>query len=335
MLGELLTVKENLTPLISIVINFHNEEENVDMALACLLKQTYRNFELVLVDDGSTDLTSQLIYRKYGDKFNSLRMIKMPKQMGLRPARKLGVTEAKGEIVVTLDIHTTFDPYFLERILGAFQKERTGVVGSMILTDGSKWFYRGVRVFETLAFRLRSLSKHYNFAFGGAAAYSREALNTIKGLSESNVVEDADASWKIQKQELKLTTLRDNIVLHKPHSSNFKSYSKSQFTGGIRTLLLCKAHYEKIFYPQIMLKLLFFPSLVLLALFNSVQFIVLIFGLFLVLTTAVLVITRNPGEIIYSVIVTILHISLASAGIYYALILLAVNNSKIHVDMRP
>ncbi len=89
--------KEN--PLISVIIPTYNRANFLGEAIESVLSQTYKNLEVIIIDDGSTDDTRQLI-EKYTDK----RIIYLYQEHGgTSAARNKGIQEAKGEYIAFLD----------------------------------------------------------------------------------------------------------------------------------------------------------------------------------------------------------------------------------------
>ena len=86
-------------PFVSIVIITKNRSHLIEDCIISCLNQTYRNFELVIVDDGSTDNTEQIV-RKFNDE--RIRYIKK-ESSGIPKSRNFGVKESKGEYIVIMD----------------------------------------------------------------------------------------------------------------------------------------------------------------------------------------------------------------------------------------
>ena len=86
-------------------------------ALATLKKQTYQNFEVIVVDDASTD-DSAVIAQRYGERITLLRN---PSNLGVAETRNRGIRRAKGEYIVCLDADDRLLPGFVESHLQAFR----------------------------------------------------------------------------------------------------------------------------------------------------------------------------------------------------------------------
>ena len=91
-------------PLISIVITSYNYERYIGETLDSVLKQTYKNYEVVIVDDGSKDNSVELI-KRYVNKHKNFYLYTHPdnKNKGLIESLKLGISKAKGEYVAFLE----------------------------------------------------------------------------------------------------------------------------------------------------------------------------------------------------------------------------------------
>lgn len=89
-----------MEPLISVVIPTYNREKTILRALNSVLGQTYSNIEVIVVDDGSTDATVQIV-GNCADK--RIRLICLSRNQGANRARNVGISEAKGEYVAFQD----------------------------------------------------------------------------------------------------------------------------------------------------------------------------------------------------------------------------------------
>jgi glycosyltransferase involved in cell wall biosynthesis len=97
-------------PVVSVVIPTYNRAETIGRAIDSVLRQSYRNIEVIVVDDGSTDATSAVLAR-YGERIISVEQ----ENGGPSAARNTGVRESSGEIVAFLDSDDTWHPDKIER----------------------------------------------------------------------------------------------------------------------------------------------------------------------------------------------------------------------------
>ena len=97
---------------ISVVIPLFNKCESIKRTLLSLTTQTFKDFEIVIVDDGSTDKSAEIVH-----SFNDSR-IRLISQLnsGVSVARNSGIKEAKGEFVAFLDADDEWRPNYLEKV---------------------------------------------------------------------------------------------------------------------------------------------------------------------------------------------------------------------------
>ena len=99
-------------PTVSIIIPSYNSARYLQAAVDSVLNQTYRDIEVLVIDDGSTDDTTSVMAR-YGSQ---VRYIRQPNG-GVAIARNRGIKESRGKFVAFLDADDTWHPYKLERQL--------------------------------------------------------------------------------------------------------------------------------------------------------------------------------------------------------------------------
>ena len=112
------------TPLVSAIIIFLNEERYLREAIESVFAQTYDNWELLLVDDGSTDGSTKiacLYAEQHPKKIRYLEHIGH-KNRGMSASRNLGVVNAKGEYIAHLDADDVWLPHKLERQVAILEK---------------------------------------------------------------------------------------------------------------------------------------------------------------------------------------------------------------------
>lgn len=105
---------------VSIIIPTFNEEKVISNCLNSLLEQTLKDFEIILVDDGSTDKTLHLV-KTFKEKDKRVKILSQPHK-GPGPARNLGASIATGEILVFVDSDMTFAPIFLEKLIEPIER---------------------------------------------------------------------------------------------------------------------------------------------------------------------------------------------------------------------
>lgn len=111
--------------LVSIIIPVYNVENYLDKCLDSVINQTYKNLEIVIVNDGSTD-NSENIILDYLKKDNRIVYIKK-KNGGLSSARNSGLDKCKGKYVSFVDSDDTLDTKFIKRMVACIEKDHTQI----------------------------------------------------------------------------------------------------------------------------------------------------------------------------------------------------------------
>jgi glycosyltransferase involved in cell wall biosynthesis len=118
---------------VSIVIPSHNEGENLVDTVRCILENTaYPDFEIVVVDDGSTDGSGDRLSDDFGS--DSRVSVVRAEGVGVARARNLGATCASGKVLVFLDGHCFTPPHWMAGLIQPLADARVGMVGPAIAT---------------------------------------------------------------------------------------------------------------------------------------------------------------------------------------------------------
>ena len=116
--------------LISVIIPVYNVEEYLHYAIESLEKQTYKNFEVILVNDGSTDNSGELC-DEYSEKYSNVRVFHK-ENGGLSDARNFGVQKAKGEFITFLDPDDYLEVYSLELLASIQEMQDCDIVSTRV-----------------------------------------------------------------------------------------------------------------------------------------------------------------------------------------------------------
>lgn len=114
-------------PKVSVLVPTYNRAHLLDRCLNSILFQTYQNFEIIVVDDGSTDNTKEIINRF---KDQSIRYFRHKQNRGEGAARNTGLKEARGDYIAFLDSDDEWLPEKLEKQMKIFERlsEKVGIV---------------------------------------------------------------------------------------------------------------------------------------------------------------------------------------------------------------
>uniref|UniRef100_B8HRA4 Glycosyl transferase family 2 n=1 Tax=Cyanothece sp. (strain PCC 7425 / ATCC 29141) TaxID=395961 RepID=B8HRA4_CYAP4 len=100
-------------PLVSVILPVYNGEPFIEKTLNSILTQTYSNFEVLVIDDGSTDQTETVV-TSFAQRDPRIKLLKQA-NAGVAAARNFGIQSAKGEFIAPIDADDLWFPDFLEK----------------------------------------------------------------------------------------------------------------------------------------------------------------------------------------------------------------------------
>ena len=213
-------------PRISVIVPNWNGLEHLDTCLGALDRQTFDDFEIIIVDNASSDGSVAFIRRKYPQA----KVIELPENRGFAGACNAGIRAAQGEFVVLLNNDTEADPGWLAAIVDAFQRRpEAGIVASKMLlfdrrdvfhTAGDFYGFDGIPGNRGVWERDHGQFDREEYVFsacGGSAAYRRTMLDRIGLLDEDFFFscEDLDLAWRAQLAGWRAVYTPAAVVYHK------------------------------------------------------------------------------------------------------------------------
>ena len=244
-------------PRVTIITNVYNEEQNLPGYLDSLTRQTFSEFEILIVDDGSTDKTLEIV-KEYAGKLHT-RVISLP-HVGLIPARAIGFENVRGEIAIILDADEVVDESCIEKLVEEFAHPDTGAVGGNVVysAEDEGWLNKGAFVLGEARFLLRyGPDGTGDFVQGGCMALRVSAVKSVGGLSKDPLIrEDVDISWRLRKAGWKLRGRGDAIVYHPTEvgEGTIIELLRFGYRTGVSHVPLMKARKDKIFYWKVWMR---------------------------------------------------------------------------------
>lgn len=120
-------MKSNEVGLISIIMAAYNAEKTIEQAIQSVLCQTYKDFELIVVDDCSTDATRKIVNR-YALQDSRIKLIFNKKNSGVSYTRKHGLYEASGMWIAILDSDDAWASQKLEKQVAIQQEKKSDLI---------------------------------------------------------------------------------------------------------------------------------------------------------------------------------------------------------------
>jgi glycosyltransferase involved in cell wall biosynthesis len=226
----------------SVIIPAYNEEKTIGNTLESLREQSFRDFEIIVVNDGSRDRTAE-IAKKAGAK------VITQKNAGPAAARNNGARAAKGEFVVFIDADCVADERWLEHMLKPFSdKEVAGVQGAYKSNQKSLVARFTQLDIEDRYKRLDRKADQLDWIGSYSAAYRKNIFIDLGGFDEdfpNASGEDPELSFKVSREGYKLVFKRNAIVYHF-HETSLLKYLRTKFYRAYWRVLLYSKHTRKI-----------------------------------------------------------------------------------------
>lgn len=211
--------------MISVIIPVYNEEKDILECLESLDSQRGVKFEVLIVDDGSTDKTKKII-KKFKPTNYKINLINQ-NHKGAGMARNKGAIKAKGNILIFVDADMTFDSYFLKKLTTPIIKGHTKGTNSHeeFVSNWDNVWARCWNYNENRAGKKRNggTSEHKVFR-----AILKSEFNKVGGFSKGGYTDD----WSLsQKLGYKPTNAKGAIFYHKNPSSLSEIFNHAKWVG--------------------------------------------------------------------------------------------------------
>ncbi|MBN3584551.1 glycosyltransferase [Algoriphagus aestuarii] len=232
----------------SVIIPVYNRPEELKELLKSLQNQTFHNFEVVVMDDGST-IKSENICDTFNRDLSLSYFFQQNQGQGF--ARNDGMGHAKGDFFVILDSDVLLPSGYLEKLKKAIQDRDLDAFGGPDAADQnfsaiqkamdyamtSFWTTGGIRG------KLKNPSKYQ--ARGFNMGVSRKVFETIGGFVDANKGEDIEWSIRIKKAGFKLELVEEAFVFHK-RKNTLKSFAIQAFSFGRNRVNVSRYHPDAI-----------------------------------------------------------------------------------------
>ena len=208
--------------LISVIVLNYNGRGFLDGCLTSLASQTYSDFEVIVVDNGSRDGSPEYVKENYP----WVRLAKKDENLGFAGGTNVGIRAAKGEFIITLNNDSRADSRFIEELIKPMADPEVGVCAAKMLFPDGRINSAGICISRSGAAWDRGMFEpdrgQYEFveevfgACAGAALYRREMLDEI-GLFDEDFflyLEDVDLAFRARLAGWKCLYVPGARVIH-------------------------------------------------------------------------------------------------------------------------
>lgn len=217
------------TYYVSIIIANFNGEKYLYNCLTSVLATKYKNYELIIIDDGSTDNSLKIIER-FRKNDSRIRVLKNEINLGAAASRNKAIAKSGGEIVVFLDNDTQVTAHWLENLVEPFSDNNVGGTQSLmldfenrdiiqmaggLLIPSTGWlmpFFQG-KSYEKIK---NEITRENIIAISASLAVRKKVLAIIGDFDEKEAVhtEDLDFTWRIWIAGYKVVLAHKSVAFH-------------------------------------------------------------------------------------------------------------------------
>jgi glycosyltransferase involved in cell wall biosynthesis len=261
----------------SLVIPVYNRPQEVDELLASLTKQIMKNFEVIIVEDGS-EIKCENVIEKYKSLLTISYFYKPNSGPGM--SRNYGAERSNCDYIIFLDSDCIIPEQYIDEVSNALEKNYSDAFGGPDKADESFTNFQKAINYSMTSFLTtggirggkKSLDKFYPRSFN--MGYSKDVYRKTGGFASMRFGEDIDMSLRILENGFTTMLIEKAFVYHK-RRTNFKSFYKQVFNSGIARINLYKRH-PKSLKPVHVLPSVFTICILLLTVFSVANNLLLI-----------------------------------------------------------
>jgi glycosyltransferase involved in cell wall biosynthesis len=234
-------------PLVSILVATYNRANLIGIALASVQKQSYKNWELIVIDDASTDDTQKIV-ASFIQNDPRIRYVRQAQNVGIARNRNTGLTEAKGEFVAVLDSDDIWtDTDKLAKQVAFLQKNtETAAVGTFVSVIDAKGLVKKLVRYQISDSGIRSHLFRRNQFAQSSIMYRKAAVQAVGGYDATYTVNDDYDLWLKLGRTSKLANLPEFTAGYRVHAGGITKTKRLK--AAKEHLAIMKAHKKS--YPR-------------------------------------------------------------------------------------
>ncbi len=240
--------------LISVVITTHGRSDRIENAIKSVMKQTYKNIEIIVVDDNSDDLEERKRTEKIAKQYKEVRLVENKTNLGGAESRNAGITKSRGSLISFLDDDDQYLPERIEKLYKIFLEHKKDNIGlaycscSVVNNNG-----RIIGEFVNVA----NGQPFYQQMMGCVAGTSmwlapKKVLNSVGNFDDVPSKQDSTVILKMLIAGYNVFGTSEKLVLYYEHCGNGISGTKPSNAEGIRKYReKCREQYDRVTKTEI------------------------------------------------------------------------------------
>mgnify|MGYP006134040981 CR=1 FL=1 len=206
-------------PLVTVYITNHNYEKYLEKSILSALNQTYQNFEIIIIDDGSTDNSKKKI-----EKFSKNKKVKIiyQKNKGLVISNNIAIKASQGKYITRLDADDWLHPNFLQIMIDEAEKNKNC---AMIFCDYFIVNQKGQVIDQFYRHEVKKMKLKNQPAHGACSLLNVKVLKEIGGYDEQFSCQDGVDLWLSLIKRYKVKNVNLPLFYYRQHE---KSLTKNK-----------------------------------------------------------------------------------------------------------
>ena len=223
--------QDSYQPFVSILITAYNEEKVIGKTIHSIMKSRYPQFELIIVDDGSTDQTANIVEMEC-NKYSNIRLLRK-ENGGKASALNLGIQNASAGIIVTLDADTIIVEDTISMMIRHFIDPNVGAVAGNVKIGNRKnllTWWQHIEYVTGFNLEKRAFDELDSITVvpGAIGAWKKSAIKEVGLFEEDTLAEDTDVTMKLLRKGYKIRS-EVNAIAYTEAPEDIRSFIKQRY----------------------------------------------------------------------------------------------------------
>ncbi|WP_232218209.1 MULTISPECIES: glycosyltransferase [Thermosipho] len=252
-------------PLVSVIIPCYNEEEVIENTIKTVADSSYKNIEIIVIDDNSKDKTYELA-KKLETKYKNLKVIKKKGEKGKPQSINEAMKIAKGDIILFIDADARIPKNYISSHIFCFSNPKV----EMIFTnfEAYNFKFKPVFIIQEIYFNFVKTIFYSNIIvrmifMGNGVFFKRSLLEKILPIDPKTLVDDFSMATKLSKLKVK-EYYSTYPYINIQFATNFKDLWKQHkrwYIGGFREMFqrIKEGNFSFLFYYMLVGFIIFLP----------------------------------------------------------------------------
>lgn len=243
---------EGYAPFVSVIVPAYNEELVIENTIKSLLASDYEAYEIIVVDDGSLDKTSEIVRETFSDN-DRVRLFSVANK-GKAAALNKGLRQVKGEIVIALDADTLFAPQTIGALANRFHDPKMGAVAGNAKVGNrinivTRWQALEYITSQNMDRRAFASLNCITVVPGAVGAWRRGLIEEAGGFQADTLAEDQDLTLSIRRLGHSIGYEEDAIAWTEV-PDRLHTLARQRFRWAFGTLQCMRKHVDALFRPR-------------------------------------------------------------------------------------